>query len=305
MHNQHKILRVLQLISWLKSDPPKSMQILSRRLNTTERTVYRYLDMLSELGFHIMRDGEKRVYIEGDSDRTEIKFTAEELGLLKQLLQTVTRKNVMRDAIMKKLFLTSDVAVGANDLFNARLTSMIESIREAIDSGKRIQIRKYQSVNSNKLSDRLVEPIRFTPDYRSLAAYEVSSGVNKYFNLERIGQVVIHKTKMKFQRKHKYSDPDVFGYASVNKPEWVELILTRRAAILLGEEYPGTLGKMKKMKSSDRFKFSAEVQDFKPVIRFVLGLLDDVEIVGNANFIDAINTSVQNTFKKKTRNFSS
>lgn len=248
-----------------------------------------------------MRDGEKRVYIEGDSDRVEIKFTAEELGLLKQLLQTVTRKNVMKDAIMKKLFLTSDVAVGASDLYNARLTSMIESIREAIDTGKRIQIRKYQSVNSSKLSDRLVEPIRFTPDYRSLAAFEVSSGVNKYFNLERIGQVVIHTSKMKFQRKHKYSDPDVFGYASVNKPELVELVLTRRAAILLGEEYPGTIGKMKKMKSSEKFKFSAEVQDFKPVIRFVMGLLDDVEIIGNAQFIDAVNTSVQNTFKKKNK----
>lgn len=301
MHNQHKILRVLQLISWLKSDPPKSMQMLSRRLNTTERTVYRYLDMLTELGFQIMRDGEKRVYIESGSERAEIKFTAEELGLLKQLLQTVTRKNVMRDAIMKKLFLTSDVAVGATDLYNARLTSMIESIREAIDSGKRIQIRKYQSVNSSKLSDRLVEPIRFTPDYRSLAAYEVSSGVNKYFNLERIGQVVIHKTKMKFQRKHKYSEPDVFGYASVNKPERVELILTRRAAILLGEEYPGTIGKLKKMKASDRFKFSSEVQDFKPIIRFVLGLLDDVEIVGNTQFIDAVHSAVQSAFKKKTR----
>jgi proteasome accessory factor C len=301
MHNQNKILRVLQLISWLKSDPPKSIQILSRRLNTTERTVYRYLDMLTELGFQIMRDGEKRVYIEGDTERAEINFTAEELGLLKQLLQTVTRKNVMRDAIMKKLFLTSDVAVGANDLYNARLTSMIESIREAIDSGRRIQIRKYQSVNSSKLSDRLVEPIRFTPDFRSLAAYEVSSGVNKYFNLERIGQVVIHKTKMKFHRKHKYSEPDVFGYASVNKPERVELVLTRRAAILMGEEYPATLGKIKKMKSTERFKFSAEIQDFKPVIRFVLGLLDDVEIIGNANFIEAVNASVQNTIKKKNK----
>lgn len=277
------------------------MQMLSRRLNTTERTVYRYLDMLTELGFQIMRDGEKRVYIESGSERAEIKFTAEELGLLKQLLQTVTRKNVMRDAIMKKLFLTSDVAVGATDLYNARLTSMIEIIREAIDSGKRIQIRKYQSVNSSKLSDRLVEPIRFTPDYRSLAAYEVSSGVNKYFNLERIGQVVIHKTKMKFQRKHKYSEPDVFGYASVNKPERVELILTRRAAILLGEEYPGTIGKLKKMKASDRFKFSSDVQDFKPIIRFVLGLLDDVEIVGNTQFIDAVHSAVQSAFKKKTR----
>jgi proteasome accessory factor C len=256
--------------------------------------------MLSELGFQIMRDGEKRAYIEGEEEKSEIKFTAEELSLLKQLLQTVTRKSVMRDAIMKKLFLSSDVAVGANDLHNARITSMIENIGEAIETGRRIVIKKYQSVNSSKLSDRLVEPIRFTPDYRSLAAFEVSTGLNKYFNVERIGQVVLKKTKMKFQRKHRYSEPDVFGYASVNKPETVELILSRRAAILLGEEYPGTIGKMKKMTTADKFKFNAQVQDFKPAIRFVLGLLDDVEIAGNAKFIAAVNSAVQSAFKQKS-----
>jgi predicted DNA-binding transcriptional regulator YafY len=43
MLNQHKILRVLQLITYLQEKPHKTVQQLSSFLDTTERTVYRYL----------------------------------------------------------------------------------------------------------------------------------------------------------------------------------------------------------------------------------------------------------------------
>jgi hypothetical protein len=47
MHNQHKILRVLQLISLLKAKPAKSLTYLSGVLGSTELTVYRYLELLT------------------------------------------------------------------------------------------------------------------------------------------------------------------------------------------------------------------------------------------------------------------
>ncbi|MBK9402179.1 MAG: hypothetical protein IPN36_15475 [Bacteroidetes bacterium] len=37
-------------------------------------------------------------------------------------------------------------------------------------------MKKYHSVNSNIISDRLVEPICFTDNYQSLAAYEIKTG---------------------------------------------------------------------------------------------------------------------------------
>ena len=48
MHNQNKILRVLQLISLLKKEPAKSIRFLSGILESTDRTVYRYLDLIKE-----------------------------------------------------------------------------------------------------------------------------------------------------------------------------------------------------------------------------------------------------------------
>jgi len=63
MYNQHKILRVLQLISLLKNKPPRSISHLAGVLGSTERTVYRYLDLLTEVGFHVEKDREHRVCI--------------------------------------------------------------------------------------------------------------------------------------------------------------------------------------------------------------------------------------------------
>ncbi|MFM9052718.1 MAG: HTH domain-containing protein, partial [Bacteroidota bacterium] len=76
MHNQHKILRVLQLIALLKARPAKSLRHLSEVLDSTERTVYRYLDLLEAVGFRISRDNGNRVFIEHDDHSAgEINFT--------------------------------------------------------------------------------------------------------------------------------------------------------------------------------------------------------------------------------------
>lgn len=63
MLNQHKILRVLQLIPLLQQEPPKSIQHLGSILKNTHRTIYRYLDLLWELGFDLQRDHNNKYFI--------------------------------------------------------------------------------------------------------------------------------------------------------------------------------------------------------------------------------------------------
>lgn len=66
MHNQNKILRVLQLINLLKTKPAKSIRHLAEVINSTQRTIYRYIDLLAELGFHIEKDNSNRFFIEAN-----------------------------------------------------------------------------------------------------------------------------------------------------------------------------------------------------------------------------------------------
>ena len=75
MLNQHKILRVLQLISLLKKEPSKSIKFIAGILESTDRTVYRYLDLVKELGFDLQRDSHNRFYIVSNENNETLEFS--------------------------------------------------------------------------------------------------------------------------------------------------------------------------------------------------------------------------------------
>jgi proteasome accessory factor C len=102
MLNQHKILRVLQLISLLQKEPAKSIRFMSGFIESTERTVYRYLDLIKELGFELERDQNKRYHIKGGLYDEAESFTNEEVTLLKELLLSSAKQSKLKDAVLKK-----------------------------------------------------------------------------------------------------------------------------------------------------------------------------------------------------------
>ena len=217
MHNQNKIFRVLQLISILKAKPAKSMRQIANTIGSTERTVYRYLDLLSEVGFYIEKNETNKVYIESDSNDNRQQFNQEEVFLLKQLILTVGKKIKLKDTILKKLYINSDIQINSSHLLKAHLGKIIESLAAAMLNKKQVVLKKYHSINSNNITNRLVEPISFTDNYQSLVAYEVKTGENKYFNVERITSVEISKNNFKHKAKHKFDVPDVFGFSKTKK----------------------------------------------------------------------------------------
>ena len=59
MYNQHRIYRVFQLINQLQAGPAKSSGSLAKMLGVTVRSVYRYLDLLEQLGFRVEKDAHR------------------------------------------------------------------------------------------------------------------------------------------------------------------------------------------------------------------------------------------------------
>ena len=68
MLNQHKILRVFKLISLLKKAPAKSTRNIALMIDTTERTVYRYIDLIIEIGFEVRKDKNNKYSIKHDDE---------------------------------------------------------------------------------------------------------------------------------------------------------------------------------------------------------------------------------------------
>jgi len=60
--NQHRIMRVIKLIEFLK-EKPRHIYTMSRYLGISERSVYRYLKMYEQLGYQVERDINKKYFI--------------------------------------------------------------------------------------------------------------------------------------------------------------------------------------------------------------------------------------------------
>jgi len=60
--NQHRMLRVIKLIEFLKIKP-RPVSSMSRYLAISERSVYRYLKMYEQLGYQVNKDKYNKYFI--------------------------------------------------------------------------------------------------------------------------------------------------------------------------------------------------------------------------------------------------
>lgn len=293
MFNQHRIMRVFQLINMLKSGSPKSVNHLAKMLETTDRSVYRYLDLLRELGFDIQRDRQGRYLMMRREGELFEGFTEEEATLLKELLLSAGKHSKLKDSILQKIQATSETNVLSSQVFKAHLGKIVQDLSLAIQLGRQVVLKKYHSANSLQISDRFVEPVRFTENYISLCAFEVSSGKNKYFNIERIAGVEVLDIEMKNIEKHRFPRPDVFGFSECNDPLPVDLRMSLRAFVILREEFPMTIPFLKKEVKTKSYRLQIDVNSYKPVARFALGLPDDVEVMGPPELREYLKQAVE------------
>lgn len=304
MLNQHKILRVLQLISLLKKEPSKSIKFIAGILESTDRTVYRYLDLVKELGFDLQRDSHNRFYIVSEDNNETVKFSNEEASLLRELLLSSGSKSNLKDALLRKIYLKSEIVINGNHLLNAHLGKLVSELSKAITEHKQVVLKKYHSANSNTISDRLVEPISFTDNYTSLCAFEVETAKNKYFNIERITEVEVLQKQNEFEEHHQLDIPDAFGFTALNGlPFDIDIRLNLRAFVLLKQEYPMVVKFIKQEPKTGYYRLKTSINNPKPIIRFVLGLLDDIEIIGSVEFKDHLKNYVFTTLENNKSDF--
>ena len=279
MHNQNKLLRLLQLISVLQASPTKTMKSISKLIGSTERTVYRYLDLLKAVGFKVEKDQNNKIYIDNSGLDIKQMFTADEIKLIQESIKVVAKKSPLKDSIIQKLSLNNEASLTGNNLLKVHLSNLVEKITKGIQERKVIVLKKYYSANSQQISDRQVEPIKFTDNYTSLVAYEILTSKIKYFNLERITDVLVKNVKMTNESKHEDVKPDVFGFGEKAKSYELKMKMSLRAWLFLKDEYPMTIPYTKKDKKSGEYILKTTVYSLVPAKRFAKGLPGEIEII--------------------------
>ena len=277
----------------MKARPAKSLRSIETILDTSERTVYRYLDLLKDLGFNIERDSNNKIFIAATSDIDLIPFTPQEADYLKKLILSTGKKNQLAQSVLQKVQQSSEIQLGADSLYKAHLSKIVEQISVAIIEGKQLLIKGYNSANSQSVTDRLVEPTCFTDNYDAVSAFEIKTRLNKYFNIERITSVEVLETQMKHEAQHEFFKPDIFGFQGKSMNKEIELQMSMRAHLLLKEEYPMSPAFIKQIPDTGKYYFKANVQSFKAPGRFVMGFLEEVQVVGSKEFVRYIQRVVQ------------
>ena len=262
----------------LKQGPAKSIHFIADFMGTSKRTAYRYVKLLEEVNFNIKVDRYNKYRILEQEMLSSSQFNAREIGLLKELVQATRKAHPLSKSILHKLNLISDAESAEDDLLNARRAEMIMQINRAINDNHQLILKQYQSINSQNITDRIVEPIRFTADHRTLCAFEISSKENKFFNLERIGSIENAEQPQRYEHWHRFKKPDVFGFSRNDREYQVDLLLSLKAKLLLTEEYPFTKAYVWKI-DDDTYAFKAKIYDAKPLQRFYSGLSEDIEVL--------------------------
>jgi len=242
MFNQNRILRVFKLITLLKTYPAKSIKRLAASLEISERSCYRYMDLLAELGFEVRKDDHNKFF-------------------LQEKLPYLEESNIL-----------------ATNIVHGHLAKLLARINEAIKEQKQVILHKYQSASSESIADRLVEPIGFTANYTYLCAYEPADAQNKYFKLERMGSIEILAETYKFKEAHVLLTPDVFGFNDSGEKFPIKLKLTMRAMLFLKDDYPATADYLSDQKDGS-WLLEVEVNSMEPVERILRGMPGEVEMV--------------------------
>ncbi len=276
------------MINYLKARPAKSVRSIEAFLETSERTVYRYLDLLKDLGFTIEKDHNNKIFIASSADVELLPFTPQESDYLKKLILSAGKENQLAQSVLQKIQYSSEIELGAESLFKAHLAKIVDQISEAILEGKQVLIKGYYSANSQSISDRLVEPTCFKENYDAISAFEVETKSNKYFNIERITEVEILDSPWEYEDQHEFFNPDIFGFQGKNMNKEIEFLMSFRAYLLLKEEYPMSANYIRLRPVSSSYFIRANVQSFKAPGRFVMGIPDQVKVLGSEEFIDYI-----------------
>ena len=292
--DQPKLERLLRLMKLMTGNVNYTVNDLAERLGTTYRSVYRYIDTFKDAGFVVQNMGGGVYKLSKESryfkDISQlVHFTDEEAHIVNQLIEALDDTNMLKQNLRRKLTTIYDCTSMAQSIVRGKNATNVNALLEAITNERQVVLRDYASSNTGVVRDRVVEPFGFTTNYVQVWCYEPESGLNKLFKMSRIGSVDVLNEAWQHTDKHIEGYIDVFRMTGFDQYR-VRIRLGMMAHNLLLEEYP--LAERDTTKDGDGWVLDTMVCNYRGVGRFVLGLMDDVEVLESEEFKKYLRTKI-------------
>ena len=287
---QPKIERLLRLMKMMSGNTNFTVDELAERLGISYRSIYRCIDTFKESGF-VVEKLHSNVYKLGKMPKSYVDlkrliyFSEEEAYIINSLINSLDNTNALKTNLLKKLSAVYNSTSIANYTCNKESALSIESLGEAIKDRKKVILKNYESGNSHKVSDRLVEPFEFTTNMIDVWCYDLEKKENKVFKISRIGEVRVLEEEWSEEEAHRKSITDCFRMSGFEQTP-VKLEMGIMAKNLLLEEYP--LAEKDLKKEGDRWILETMVSDMAGVGRFVIGLAHDIKVIDSPELVEYI-----------------
>lgn len=295
-----KFDRQLRLLLMLTQNRNLTVDDVSRQLSMSRRSIYRYIDSFKQMGFIVVKEG-PRYHIDPESPffkqiTSLIHFTEDEAMTINQVLNSVYDNSPQVRHLREKLSSLYDYKVLSKHGVDEHIAQNLAALFEAVKTERMVVLRDYASPNSAQTSDRIVEPYLFVSENSEVRCYEIKTGQNKTFKLSRIRKVEPLDLLWSHKSEHAEFFTDLFHFSGEERFP-VTLILGQLSMSLLVEEYPGTSALLKQQEDG-RFLLKTEVCSYKGIGRFVMGLIDDIEIVDSPDFVEYLRGKVEDLTQK-------
>ena len=295
-----KFDRQLRLLLMLTQNRNLTVDDVSRQLSMSRRSIYRYIDSYKQMGFIVVKEG-PRYHIDPESPffkqiTSYIHFTEDEAMTINQVLNSVYDNSPQVRHLREKLSSLYDYKVLSKHGVDEHIAQNLAALFEAVKTERMVVLRDYASPNSAQTSDRIVEPYLFVSENSEVRCYEIKTGQNKTFKLSRIRKVEPLDLLWSHKSEHAEFFTDLFHFSGEERFP-VTLILGQLSMSLLVEEYPGASAMLKKQ-DDGRFLLQTEVCSYKGIGRFVMGLIDDIEIVDSPDFVEYLRGKVEDLTQK-------
>jgi proteasome accessory factor C len=294
MPSETKTHRILRLILFLSNSYPKTKEDCISFMRIGDTAFYSYCNVLKATGFDLhQKDGKYWIdYPDQDFQvlRNVLHFSEEETYLLSRSIDMIEEKQACATRLKQKLavFLNQDKTI--ETYIRKEKSAIVQSLRKAQQQKKQILLINYASGNSQTVKNRMVEPFEFKDDFNLMWAFDTGLKQNRQFKTCRIEDTKETLLPWEYERSHRSKPVDIFrNTGDLNKQ--VEFRLNLKAKNLLIEEYPLS-GRFLSTIGNNQFLLKAPVAKYEGPGRFVLGLAEDVDLMGDDGFRDYLKIKI-------------
>ena len=287
--------RMLRLMKLLSGNVNYTINELAERLDTTYRSIYRYIDTFKECGFAVekLHGGVYKMTTVNRSYPNFEKllyFSQEEAYLVNSLIDRLDPTNALKAELKRKLAVIYNSTSIADFVDKRSNAANVEELGKAIRAKRKVILHSYESGSSQTVRDRQVEPFAFTTNFIDVWAYDLEDGHNKLFKVSRIDSVEVLDDKWEQEKSHRRQGMDVFRMTG-HSGRRVQLRMSTYAKDLLVEEYP--LAERDVKRKGQYWMLDTEIFDYAGICRFYLGLADQIKILESPEFTEYVSEYVK------------